>query len=97
MAKWKPPQKAKRDANEPLIVDALKACGVYVQKLDQPVDLLCCYRGRTFLAEVKNPDARGKPTRLQTEFLANWPGDICILETPEDAFAYVAAMGAVRQ
>ena len=46
-----------RDANEPEIVDALRAAGASVSRLDGPglPDLLVGYQGETFLVEVKMP------------------------------------------
>jgi hypothetical protein len=53
----------KVDANQGEIVSALEAIGVQVFDLsasgDGVPDLLCGFRGRLELLEVKNPDGRG--------------------------------------
>lgn len=86
---WKPPQKAKRDGNEPVIVKALEARGVIVERLDKPVDLLCRYRGRVFLAEVKAEGAyRDKRQVAQNEFVDLW--QVPILRTLDDVVEVVA-------
>lgn len=48
------PFKAKRDASEPSIVDALQKAGATVIRLDDPFDLLVAYSGKLTLIEVKD-------------------------------------------
>jgi hypothetical protein len=43
------------DENQPAIVKALRAAGVKVRILGDPLDLLCAFEGRWVLIEVKNP------------------------------------------
>ena len=91
---------AKRDANEKTIVDALRDGGATIFYLNKPLDLLIGYRGRTYLAEVKNPEhkkgkATGGLTPAQIEFIADWPGNTPpVLETPDQATAWLAAIDA---
>lgn len=75
---------AKIDANQPDIIEGLKKCGISVEFIKKPVDLLVCCRGETSLMEIKNPDG-GRLTKDQVEFIARWPGKIHVVETLEEA------------
>lgn len=79
------------DDNQPEIVEALRRCGVSVEHIKKPLDLLICHRGETSLMEVKNPDGRDELTKEQVEFIAKWPGKIHIVRTVEQAL--VAVLG----
>lgn len=82
------PRKAKRDLSEPEIVRALEGVGMTVYRLDQPVDLLCGYRGRNYLVECKTDQKRGgknKKTELQAKFLEEWRGQAVILYDAQSA------------
>lgn len=94
--RFKPPQKAKRDGNEPLIVDELQKHGFTVEQLDKPVDLAISRHDRTWLAEVKNPEGRNKVEPAQERFFARWPVAVPIFRTVEDVqdFAALTAIGA---
>lgn len=94
-----------RDANEGVIVDALRKSGLSVYRLDQPLDLLVGFGGITRLAEVKMPrNKRGDPkpyTDPQTTFIDEWLGGYTLLVTVDDALklakeikAYARAMQA---
>jgi|TARA_R110000824_G_scaffold88190_3_gene216959 hypothetical protein len=62
---------ARRDANEPEIVEALEKVGCLVMRLGL-IDLLVCLRGELFLLEVKT--LRGTRTKTQAKLLAEgWP------------------------
>jgi len=75
---------AKRDYAEAEIVNALEEMKATVYRLDQPVDLLIGYRGRSILAEVKT--GKGKLNENQIKFIESWNGgDIPILRTSDDA------------
>lgn len=71
---------ARRDANERVIIDALRACGAYVKQINDEefIDLLVYYRGYTLLLEVKDGD---KPpsarvlTPAEQKFHREWPGE----------------------
>lgn len=85
---------ARRDANEPDIVDALEAARIKVWKLSKPFDLLCGIGGRFVILEVKGKD--GDLTEQQAEDLAecryrNLP--VYVVRTPEEA---LQAVGAIR-
>lgn len=77
-------QNRKRDANEPDIVKALRKAGVQVWRINGAglPDLLCSYRKRWFVAEVKKP--RGKLTDAQcnTRALAWFPVLTTVEEIP---------------
>ena len=62
---------AKRDANEPEIVEALEAVGAKVLRLDD-VDLLVGYRDRLYLLEVKTPT--GRLNKKQQKFFRRQDG-----------------------
>jgi len=69
----------KRDTAEGPIVDALRAVGVrvwYLGGVGLP-DLLCCYRGRYSVFEVKT--GKGRKTAAQVDI--PWP----VVRTPEEA------------
>ena len=82
-----------RDDNEGDILKALEAIGCSVFRLDVPCDLLCGYRGRTYILEVKNPDqpkSARKKTKAQDKFFAEWNGQIDIVESAEQAIRIVS-------
>lgn len=54
---------AKKDLNHRQVVEALRAQKVLVYDLEEPVDLLCGYRGVFFTVEVKSQ--KGRETRSQ--------------------------------
>ncbi len=74
---------ARTDDNQAEIVKALRSIGVQVYYIKKPLDLLCAYRGRNVLIEVKDQD--GRLTKDQVEFIAQWPGELHICQTPEQA------------
>lgn len=82
----------KKDANQSLIVTALRKAGVKVRILDERdvPDLLCSYQGKISLLEVK--DGRRKPSerRLrpgQQAFFDEWSDSpVFKVETLADAF-----------
>lgn len=77
--------RAKRDASEAAIVDALRRCGWTVTHLslkDAP-DLLLARAGMMVLAEVKTGTGELRPG--QARWHAAWPGPpVQILRTVED-------------
>lgn len=82
---------AKADANQPIIVAALRRCGFVVAHCHTVgggfPDLVIARRGWTGLVEVKDgskPPSARKLTPDEAEFHAKWPGEIYILETVED-------------
>lgn len=76
---------AKRDANEPEIVEALEGMGAIVELTNKPLDMLVNVNGVIALADVKDPK-RGRITDDQQAFIEKWDGaPIYILRTVEDA------------
>ena len=88
---------ARRDENEPEIIEALKAAGWGVFQVDARgfPDLVVAKGDRTHLIEVigdakwKNNRARGGLNPLQAEFHLAWPGTIHIVRTVEEALEVV--------
>lgn len=80
---------AKRDKNEPEIVNALKAKGVSVVRLSDPntPDLLCSYRNITCLMEVKTKG--GALTKGQKEFIKDWQGLVFVIRSAEEAVTII--------
>lgn len=85
-------QKAKVDDNHPEVVEALTGIGAKVQSLHTIgkgcPDLLVGWRGRNYLFEVK--DGRKVPSRralteAQETWIADWPGAVFVVKTPEEA------------
>lgn len=85
---------AKRDANEPEIIQALQAAGAKVWPVSGEgiPDLLVAYQGRFLLMEVKTKT--GKLTRAQIAFcgqVENYP--VHVVRTPEQAVAALCGEG----
>lgn len=78
----------KRDKNEKQIIRTLTSFGVQVFSLDLPVDLLLCFRGVTYLCEVKDGE-KSTFTRAQIKFLLDWGGDVFVLNSNEMALELV--------
>lgn len=79
-------QDARRDANEPEIVDALRSHGLIVHRIGEPGDLLVFNRQdrRWHVLEVKVPG--GRLTRKQIDYRKDYPDvDIPIVETAMEA------------
>ena len=85
---------AKTDANQSVIVDALRRIGAQVFYIKEPVDLLVGYRGKNSLLEVKDHD--GRLTKAQVEFIAMWPTDVHIVRTVDEALRAVIGEEALR-
>jgi Holliday junction resolvase len=83
---------AKRDANEKDVVSALRKVGAKVARVSAEgfPDLVCWYRGRIFLLEVKT--AKGRATEAQEQRTADgWP--VVTVRSAEDA---LKAIGVIR-
>lgn len=85
---------ARTDNNHAEVSKALRAIGVTVEYLKLPLDLLCWYRGRTFLIEIKTDE--GRLTKDQVEFIARWPGEIHIVRNAEEAIAAAIPKEAMK-
>jgi hypothetical protein len=83
---------ARIDANKTQVVSALKASGAYVYDLKLPVDILCGYKGVTYLIEIKDGDKK-KLTKLQENFFNNWTGGALLrVNSPDDALKQIGAI-----
>ncbi len=80
---------AKVDANQTAIVKALRLCGIAVEVIGKPVDLLVCHRKITSLMEIKNADGGNRLTKDQVEFIARWPGTVHVVRDEREAVAAV--------
>lgn len=83
---------AKTDGNQSAIVDGLRAAGCSVHVTSSIgggfPDLVCAYAGRNYLFEVKDPSkplSDRKLTPDQARFFGAWRGQVCVVETLEDA------------
>lgn len=79
---------AKVDACQGEIVKALRQVGVDVFYIGFPVDLLCGFRGRTVLLEIKDPK-RGRLTAAQQEFFQTFRGKAYIVKNVAQALSAV--------
>lgn len=86
------PKKAKRDKNEPDIVDALIRVGATVQRLsesDTP-DLVVGFRGVNYLIEVK--DKGNKLSSGQVNWHQNWRGQVNTVYTVDEVLRLIEAI-----
>ena len=89
-------QRGKLDANQPEIVAALKKCGCSVVSLSNLgfgcPDLLVGNGGRNWLMEIKDGTRKPSERRLTTDerfFHASWRGQVCVVETVEEALSWI--------
>ena len=87
---------AKTDGNQSSIVDGLRAAGCSVHVTSSLgggfPDLVCAYAGRNYLLEVKDPSkplSDRKLTPDQARFFGSWRGQVCVVETLDDALIAV--------
>ena len=90
---------AKIDACQPEIVKALRSAGVSVQPLHTVgkgcPDLLVGVRGMNLLMEVKDgslPPSRRCKTPDQETWHADWRGQVCVVESVEQALNAVGLL-----
>lgn len=77
----------RRDANEPEIVQALRAHGATVIFLDE-FDLLVGYKGNDYKIEVKTP--KGKLTESQKKMIETWKGSpLHVVRSVDEALSIV--------
>ena len=80
---------ARRDANEPEIIEALEAAGATVLQADT-VDIICGYKNVNLLLEVKAPGGKLRPSQ---KFLqATWRGQYAVVRTVDDALGLLEAI-----
>lgn len=94
-------RRAAVDANQSVIVDALRKAGCSVTPTHQAgkgfPDLACGYRGKTFLLEVKDgdkPPSARKLTPDQVDWHGAWLGHKAVVCSVAEAFE---AVGIVTQ
>lgn len=79
------------DGSQPAIVEALRRCGAWVLHLHTVgqgcPDLLVWNRGKYILVECKSPGE--KINKQQAEFIAECPGEVHVVRTPEEALRAV--------
>lgn len=75
---------AKRDENEPEIIEVFEKLGISVVRLDTPVDLLLGYDNINYLVEVKMPGK--KLNQNQKDFQKEFKGNFWIVSTTCQAF-----------
>lgn len=87
---------AKTDGNQAEIVEGLRAIGCSVKPAHMVgkgfPDLVVGFRGLSFLIEIKDPSkppSKRKLTPDQVKFHAEWRGQICVVETVEEAIHIV--------
>lgn len=92
---------ARVDDNQAAVVAALRKAGISVRSLaavgDGVPDLLCGFRGRNVLLEVKDgskPASDQRLTAREFDFFATWCGCAYIATSPENAVKIVLAATA---
>jgi hypothetical protein len=80
---------AKRDANEPEIIDALERVGAQVTQWEL-IDLIVDFRECWYLIEVKVSE-KSKLTARQRNFISAHPGMVTIAWTPLMALQAIGA------
>jgi hypothetical protein len=87
------------DANQALIVQALRAIGasvLHLHQLKNCFDLLVGYRGRTFLVEVKDPSQPPSKRQLtpgEAKFRDEWRGSTYhIVHTADEAIRIITSL-----
>jgi hypothetical protein len=82
-------RRAKVDANQAAIVEALRALGCSVQSLattgEGVPDLLVGRDGANYLLEVKNRKARGKLNERQRAWHGAWRGQVAVVRNVGEA------------
>jgi Holliday junction resolvase len=84
---------ARRDANEPQIVELLERAGCSVERLSLPhgPDLLCGLLGKTVLLEVKTEKGRLQPGQLAWH--RRWKGSpVVTVRTVDEALTLVGKL-----
>ena len=89
---------AKVDRNQPEIVAALRAIGASVQPLHTIgqgcPDLLCGWRGRHYLIEVKDglrPLSERRLTDDQRKWIESWQAPVIVAESADEAIVMLQA------
>ncbi len=92
---------AKIDDNQAEIVDALRKLGVSVWSTAALgkgfPDLVCGYRGKNYLFEVKDgakPLSARKLTEDEARFFGSWNGQVNVIESIDDALIFLGLSNA---
>jgi hypothetical protein len=83
-------QAARADANQQMIISALRNIGVMVYYIKLPTDLLCAggpLNSRNLLLEVKMPGE--KLSMAQQEFWMRWPGEKAVVHSVQEALEVI--------
>ncbi len=87
---------ARIDANQPAIVAALRKLGATVLHLHTigkgAPDILIGYQGKNALVELKDgdkPPSARKLTPDEVKFHAEWRGQVAIIESVDEAVAFI--------
>lgn len=81
---------ARRDGTERVIVDALRAAGAVVRRLNEKdlPDLLVAFRGRWFCLECKSERGRERPGQRLFRLVVGTVGvDVHVVRSAEEALA----------
>ena len=81
---------ARADSNRAEIVQVFRDAGWSVYDVRRPVDLMIGKGGVTILVEIKR--GKGKHTKAQTDFMANWKGGAVITIRDVEGATTVARM-----
>lgn len=83
---------ARRDANEPEIVEALETAGATVVRLSagNVPDLLVGYMGVNLLFEIKAEKGKLRPG--QERFIEDWCGQVTVVRSIDDALRAIGAI-----
>ncbi len=83
--------KARKDANHVAVVKQLRKVGVSVLDiavLKNCCDIVCGFRGKNYLFEIKDPDktpSQKKLTPGEETFHKTWSGQVNVIETADEA------------
>ena len=79
------------DKNQAQIVRTLRSYGVSCQDIHVIgkgcPDLVCGYKGKNILLEIKNPSTKGRLTPMETRWHQRWQGQVAVVETAEEALS----------
>lgn len=91
-------KRGRTDDNQTEIMNALRRVGAGVQSTanigDGFADLVVGFRGVNYLLEVKDgtkPPSKRKLTDQEINFHQRWPGQICVVNSVEEALQAIGA------
>jgi hypothetical protein len=92
------------DQNHRAIVDGLRAVGATVQSL-APLgkgapDIACGWRSQNYFFEIKNPNqpkSKRQLTIAEEVWHSQWKGQVCVIESLEDALRTIGATKSTSQ